>query len=211
MRTPGTPRRRQLLAAAYGAVNVVAALVLLILVAPILLSVALIIRLDDGGPVLFRQQRIGRFGVPFTIYKFRTMKVGAEAELAALIAATGGEISAFVKLAKDPRVTRVGRFLRASSVDELPQLVNVLRREMNLVGPRPQVTAEVETYDDVQWRRLLVLPGLTGLWQVSGRSELSSTDSLRLDDIYVRRQTAWMDLTILARTAWVVLGRRGAY
>lgn len=194
-----------------GAVNVLLASALLVGVLPVLVVVALLVRLSGPGPVLFRQQRIGRFGVPFTIYKFRTMRVDAEQELAQLVAAQGGSMGAYVKLEHDPRITRIGAILRATSLDELPQLLNVIKRDMNLVGPRPQIAAEVATYDHVHWRRLLVHPGITGLWQVSGRSSLSAEKALHLDDHYVRQRSLVMDLVLLARTAGAVLGRRGAY
>lgn len=191
--------------------NALVAATLIVLMAPLLLLVACSVRLSSPGPVLFRQQRVGRFGVPFTIYKFRTMRVGAEHELAALVEAEGGSIGAYVKLTHDPRITRVGRVLRATSLDELPQLFNVLKRDMNLVGPRPQIQAEVATYDHVHWRRLLVPPGITGLWQVSGRNDLSAEMALRLDDLYVRQRSIVLDTVLLFRTAWAVLARRGAY
>lgn len=191
--------------------NAIVAAALIVLLAPLLLIVAACVRLSSPGPVLFRQQRIGRFGVPFTIYKFRTMRMGAEHELAALVEAEGGTMGAFVKLTHDPRITRVGRFLRATSLDELPQLFNVLKRDMNLVGPRPQIQAEVATYDHVHWRRLLVPPGITGLWQVSGRNDLSVEMALHLDDLYVRQRSILLDTVLVFRTAWAVLARRGAY
>lgn len=191
--------------------NALVAATLIVLFAPLLAIVACAVRMSGPGPVLFRQQRIGRFGVPFTIYKFRTMRVGAEDELAGLVAAEGGTMGAFVKLGHDPRITRVGRVLRATSLDELPQLFNVLKRDMNLVGPRPQIQAEVATYDHVHWRRLLVPPGITGLWQVSGRNDLSVEMSLHLDDLYVKQRSVVLDTTLLFRTAWAVLARRGAY
>ncbi len=190
--------------------NALIAAVLIVLFAPLLVIVACAVRMSGPGPVLFRQQRIGRFGVPFTIYKFRTMRVGAEDELATLVAAEGGTMGAFVKLAHDPRITRVGRVLRATSLDELPQLFNVLKRDMNLVGPRPQIQAEVATYHHVHWRRLLVPPGITGLWQVSGRNDLSAERSLQLDDLYVKQRSLVLDAVLLVRTAWAVLARRGA-
>ena len=190
--------------------NVVGASVILLLLWPVLLAVAVAVWLDDRGPILFQQQRIGRYGRPFGIYKFRTMRTGAELELADLVAQSGEEMGAFVKISRDPRITRVGRILRATSLDELPQLLNVLRREMNLVGPRPQIQAEVDTYHEVHWRRLLVPPGMTGLWQVSGRSSLTPEESLELDSAYVRQRSARLDASLLLRTVPVVVTRRGA-
>lgn len=206
-----TPRRRGRVKNVLETVaNLVGAAVILLLLSPVFLAVALAVWLDDRGPVLFQQQRIGRYGRPFAIYKFRTMRAGAEHELAALVAESGARVGAFVKISGDPRITRVGRFLRATSLDELPQLLNVLRREMNLVGPRPQIQAEVDTYREVHWRRLLVLPGMTGLWQVSGRSALTPEESLELDSAYVRRRSARLDAALLLRTIPVVVTRRGA-
>ncbi len=194
-----------------GALNALVALVLLMAFVPLLLVVACLVRFSSPGPILFRQQRIGRFGVPFTIYKVRTMKVGAEQELQDLVRAQGGTVGAYMKVDGDPRITRIGAFLRATSLDELPQLLNVVKRDMNLVGPRPQIPDEVVTYHHLHWRRLLVPPGITGLWQVSGRSDLSAQQALELDDIYVKQRSAFFDTRLLFRTVWVVLARRGAY
>lgn len=207
----GTTRTARAVEHVTGALNALVALVLLILFAPLLLLVAGLVRLSGPGPILFRQQRVGRYGVPFTIYKFRTMKVGAEHELQELVLAQGGTVGAYMKIDGDPRVTRIGAFLRATSLDELPQLMNVVRRDMNLVGPRPQTPDEVTTYHHVHWRRLLVPPGITGLWQVSGRSDLSAQQALALDDLYVKQRTAFLDTVLLFRTVWAVVARRGAY
>ena len=149
-----------------------AAALALLLLLPLLVLVAVVVRLDSSGPVLFKQVRVGRYGRRFHILKFRTMRVGADAELRQLLAEQNGEMGAYVKLDSDPRITRVGAFLRKTSLDELPQLFNVVRGDMALVGPRPQTPAEIATYDVADWRRLLVRPGITGLWQVSGRSDL---------------------------------------
>jgi lipopolysaccharide/colanic/teichoic acid biosynthesis glycosyltransferase len=190
----------------------VAALVGLVLILPLLLLIAIAIRCTSRGPAIYRQTRIGQYGLPFTIYKFRTMRVGAERELLAVLAAEGQhEFTPYAKIKKDPRVTSLGRFLRKTSLDELPQLLNVVKGDMNLVGPRPQTPLEVSLYDGQAWRRLLVRPGITGLWQVSGRSELSADDGLALDDEYVRTWTPMLDVRLLARTASVLLTQRGAY
>lgn len=194
-----------------GALNALVALVLLVVFLPLLLIVAGLVRASGPGPILFRQQRVGRYGVPFTIYKFRTMRVGAEHELQDLVLSQGGELGAYMKLQGDPRVTRIGSLLRATSLDELPQLINVIRRDMNLVGPRPQTPDEVTTYHHIHWRRLLVPPGITGLWQVSGRSDLSAQQALALDDTYVKQRSAAFDTVLLFRTVWAVVARRGAY
>jgi exopolysaccharide biosynthesis polyprenyl glycosylphosphotransferase len=189
--------------------RVLAALGLLLL-APVLVGVAMAICLDSPGPALFCQTRTGRSGVPFTMLKFRTMHCDAEqrrAELSGLL--TGDSI--LFKLRDDPRTTRVGRFLRRYSLDELPQLVNVLRGDMALVGPRPPLPEEVARYQPDVHRRLAVKPGITGLWQVSGRSDLSWEESVRLDLRYVDNWSLRADVGILARTLGAVLHHRGAY
>lgn len=192
--------------------NRVVAALLILLFLPILAGCYLLVRTSSRGPAVFRQVRVGRYGRVFTIYKFRTMRLGADAELAAVLAEAGhGEITPFFKIPADPRITRVGRVLRATSLDELPQLVNVLRGDMNLVGPRPQSPAEVATYDVLTWRRLLMRPGMTGLWQVSGRSNLSALEGLELDLHYVRSWTPGLDVRVLLRTPRAILGQRGAY
>lgn len=177
---------------------------------PVLLGIALAVRLSSPGPVLYRQQRVGLGGQLYTMYKFRSMVVDAEARLAALQAANEGDGLLF-KIRHDPRVTPIGRWLRRFSLDELPQLLNVLGGTMSLVGPRPPLPTEVERYDSSVRRRLLVRPGLTGLWQISGRSDLSWDDSVRLDLRYVENWSLALDLLILWKTAAAVLGRRGAY
>ena len=178
---------------------------------PLMGAIALFIRLDSPGPVLFRQKRVGARGEEFEMLKFRTMCVDAEQRLAALQgAADAGNVVMF-KMKDDPRITRVGKVLRRFSIDELPQLINVLRGEMSLVGPRPPLPREVEGYESDAVRRLRVRPGLTGLWQVSGRSNLSWDESLRLDLWYVDNWCLALDLQILARTARAVLRGTGAY
>ena len=192
------------------AFDLVFASVALAILAPVLLVVALLIKLDDGGPVLFRQQRIGLRGEPFTIHKFRTMCVDAEAKIDALIAAQGGTALLF-KLEDDPRITRIGRFLRKYSIDELPQFWTALRGGMSVVGPRPQVAREVAEYTDIHHRRLLIKPGITGLWPVNGRSELSMEESIRLDLRYVENWSLVGDVVIILKTVGVVLRPSGAF
>jgi exopolysaccharide biosynthesis polyprenyl glycosylphosphotransferase len=182
----------------------VGALLLLMVLAPVLAAVAVCIKLEDRGPVLFRQVRVGHEGSSFSMVKFRSMVLDAEAQLPRLMAANDGAGPLF-KLRDDPRVTRTGRIIRKYSLDELPQLVNVLRGEMSLVGPRPPLPREVATYADATRRRLLVRPGLTGLWQISGRSDLSWDEAVRLDLYYVENWTPLLDLMILWRTVRVVL------
>jgi exopolysaccharide biosynthesis polyprenyl glycosylphosphotransferase len=184
----------------------------LVLLSPLLAACALAIRLDRHapGPALFRQVRVGRNGSTFAIYKFRTMRTDAETLLAELQAMNEHDGVLF-KLREDPRISRVGRFLRRYSLDELPQLVNVLRGEMSLVGPRPPLPSEVDDYPQDMRRRLVVKPGLTGLWQVSGRADLSWDEAMRLDLRYVENWSLTLDLIILMRTAAAVLRASGAY
>ncbi|WP_406072446.1 sugar transferase [Micromonospora sp. NBC_01638] len=177
---------------------------------PLIAFIALAIKLDSRGPVLFRQVRVGRGGQEFGVFKFRTMVVNADAMLAELTARNETDGLMF-KMRQDPRVTRVGRLLRKWSLDELPQLVNVLLGQMSLVGPRPPLPSEVARYDGDVARRLLVKPGMTGLWQVSGRSDLSWEDGIRLDLYYVENWSLAADLTILWKTFGAVLNGRGAY
>jgi exopolysaccharide biosynthesis polyprenyl glycosylphosphotransferase len=182
----------------------------LLVLSPVFLAVAALIKLDDGGPVFYRQSRIGLNGKAFPCLKFRSMSMGAEKRKADLRAEANHD-GALWKMQGDPRVTRVGSFLRRFSVDELPQLVNVLRGEMSLVGPRPQQAWEVETYTKAMRRRLLVRPGMTGLWQVSGRSSLPWSEAVRLDLYYVDNWSMVGDLLIIAKTVRAVLFSEGAY
>jgi exopolysaccharide biosynthesis polyprenyl glycosylphosphotransferase len=188
---------------------VFAALALLVL-SPLLLLVALLVKAQDGGPVFFRQPRIGRASQPFQMLKFRSMVVDAESRLEELRHRNESDGVLF-KMRRDPRITRLGRFLRRYSVDEIPQLVNVIRGQMSLVGPRPPLPSEVDRYATDVHRRLLVRPGLTGLWQVSGRSGLSWEESVRLDLYYVDNWSMTSDLVIIAKTVRAVLGKSGAY
>ena len=188
---------------------VVAAGVLVVL-SPLLLLVALLIRLQDGGPVLYRQRRVGANGAEFEMIKFRSMVVDAEAKLAEIAHANEHDGVLF-KIREDPRITRVGRFIRKFSIDELPQLLNVLKGEMSLVGPRPPLVNEYEQYEQDTHRRLLVRPGMTGLWQVSGRSDLPWSEAVRLDLYYVDNWSMVIDLVIMIKTVKAVLVSRGAY
>ncbi|CAA9310304.1 MAG: Exopolysaccharide biosynthesis polyprenyl glycosylphosphotransferase [uncultured Friedmanniella sp.] len=182
----------------------------LIVISPVLAALALAVKLNDGGPVIFRQTRVGLDGSTFTMLKFRSMHVDAEAKLAEL-RAQNPNMGHMFKMEDDPRITRVGKFLRKFSLDELPQLFNVLTGSMSLVGPRPPLQSEVDGYEDHARRRLLVTPGLTGLWQVSGRSLLSWEETVRLDLRYVENWTLTLDLLILWKTVFAVVARRGAY
>ncbi len=189
--------------------DVVGAGGLLILTAPIQLVIALAVKFDSKGPVLFRQVRVGRDSEPFSVLKIRTMVVDAEARLAELRELNEADGPLF-KMANDPRITRVGRFLRVTSLDELPQLWNVIRGDMSLVGPRPALPHETEEWDALLTQRLRVKPGITGMWQVSGRSDTTFEDYTRLDLYYVDNWSLATDLAILAKTVPVVLLRRGA-
>lgn len=181
----------------------------LALLGPLVAALSLAIHLQDGGPAWFRQRRVGRRGRPFEMYKLRTMVVGAPEALDALRSANGVDGPAF-KHPNDPRVTPLGRVLRRWSLDELPQLVNVLRGEMSLVGPRPPLPEEVAQYERWQLRRLSVRPGMTGLWQVSGRADLPFARWMELDLLYVDRWSLWLDLVLLLRTIPAVVGGAGA-
>jgi lipopolysaccharide/colanic/teichoic acid biosynthesis glycosyltransferase len=190
------------------------ALLLVVFLLPLLVAVALAVWMQDRGPVFFAQRRLGRGGRSFRCLKFRTMAVDAEARLDALLSRdpfARAEWARDQKLRKDPRVTRLGNFLRKSSLDELPQLFNVLRGEMNLVGPRPIVEAEICRYGRRYAHYCSVRPGITGLWQVSGRNDVSYRTRVAMDCLYATRRTLGLDLYILATTIPVVLGRRGSY
>jgi exopolysaccharide biosynthesis polyprenyl glycosylphosphotransferase len=190
--------------------DLVGATLLLFAFSPVLIASALAVRLTSRGPVLYHSIRPGIGGKPFACFKFRTMYHGADrqqAELEAMNEAGG----AIFKIRDDPRVTRVGRLLRRYSIDELPQLMNVLRGEMSLVGPRPLPQRDFERLEEWHKKRYLVLPGITGLWQVSGRSDLDFDDLVRLDFLYLERWSVFLDLTILLKTLPAVVSRRGAF
>jgi len=187
--------------------DILGAALALVVFSPILLGVAVLVRIRDGSPILFRQTRIGLHGRPFTLYKFRTMIPDAEARLAELLALNEIEGQAF-KLSNDPRLTRTGRFLRRTSLDELPQFWNVLRGEMSIVGPRPPLPREVAAYDLWHRRRLSMKPGITGLWQVSARHEEDFDRWVELDLAYIDRWSLWLDFKIMARTIPAMLQGR---
>jgi len=191
-------------------VDVCLALAGLTLLLPLVPLIVILIKLDSNGAVLFAQRRVGQGGRLFTCYKFRSMVRDAESmksELAQLIEATG---PAF-KIRRDPRISEIGAFLRRSSLDEVPQLVNVLLGQMSIVGPRPQIPAEVELYEGWHRRRLEVKPGITCLWQIAGRSHIGFDEWMRLDLQYVRRRSLRLDLWIILRTLPAVIARKGAY
>jgi exopolysaccharide biosynthesis polyprenyl glycosylphosphotransferase len=186
------------------------ALAALVAVLPVMCAAALAIKLGSRGPIFYSSERIGIDGRPFPMLKFRTMVDGADNQLSALLDRNEGEGLLF-KIREDPRVTPIGRLLRRFSIDELPQFINVLRREMSVVGPRPPLRREVEAYDGDVQRRLLVRPGVTGLWQVSGRSDLPWDKAVRLDLSYVDNWSMGGDLVIIAKTVQAVFDRTGAY
>lgn len=192
------------------ALDVIGASIALVLLAPLMLLIALAIKIDSPGPVLFRQIRIGKGGKPFWFFKFRSMVRNAEQmkrELTARNEAKGGPV---FKMRNDPRITRVGRFLRRYSLDELPQLIHVLHGEMSLVGPRPPLPSEVASYGEWELRRLSVTPGLTCLWQISGRSDIGFREWVELDHIYIDTMSFWTDLKILLFTVPAVITGKGA-
>jgi exopolysaccharide biosynthesis polyprenyl glycosylphosphotransferase len=188
----------------------VVALLGVLVLSPVILLIAIAIKLDSKGPVFFKQERLGKGTRRFTMIKFRSMYIDGDArigELAALNEATGP----LFKMRRDPRITRVGRILRRTSLDELPQLFNVLSGKMSVVGPRPPLPRELTGFDDIQRARLRVLPGLTGLWQVSGRSDLPFAEMVRLDMEYIERRSVLLDLRIIVMTVPSVVLGVGAY
>jgi exopolysaccharide biosynthesis polyprenyl glycosylphosphotransferase len=182
----------------------------LIVASPMLIGAAVAVKLSSRGPVFYYAERIGMDGKTFKMIKFRSMYEGSDAKIAEMMDNSGRELLYF-KVKDDPRITPVGKWLRKFSIDEMPQFINVLKGEMSIVGPRPQVAREVEAYDDLIGTRLFVRPGVTGLWQVSGRNDLSIEDSKRLDMSYVENWSMGLDIQICFRTAQVVLTGRGAY
>ena len=191
--------------------DVVVSLIAIILSSPIMLVTAIAIKLEDHGPVFYRQERIGLRGKPFKIHKFRSMYVNADAKLAEVAAANGQELGARVKIKKDPRITKVGHFIRKTSIDELPQFFDSLIGTMSVVGPRPQRQFEVDEYNQVYATRLLVKPGITGPWQVSGRNDLSEEESQQLDVGYVQGWSVIGDIVYILRTIGTVVHPNGAY
>ncbi|MHB8840622.1 MAG: sugar transferase [Candidatus Aquicultor sp.] len=192
----------------------------LVLLSPLFLLLAVMVKVDSPGPALFSQKRVGRNQKEFTFYKFRSMYANCDERLhhdyMAKLISTGAQESlkgkdGCFKLEEDPRVTRIGRFLRKSSLDELPQLVNVLKGDMSLVGPRPAIGYEVEMYEPWHMGRLAVKPGITGLWQVSGRSEKDFQEMVELDLDYIDNWSVWFDLKIIMKTFVVVFSRQGAW
>lgn len=190
--------------------DIAIALAALVVCAPLFALVAIAIKFDSAGRVFHSQERIGRDGVPFRLFKLRSMAPEAEA-VRGLLAADSDITGPVFKMRNDPRVTRIGKFLRKYSIDELPQLVNVLAGQMSIVGPRPPLPEEVETYEPWHMQRLSVTPGLTCIWQVSGRNHVSFERWVRMDIEYIENQSIWLDLKLLVLTIPAVLSGRGAY
>jgi exopolysaccharide biosynthesis polyprenyl glycosylphosphotransferase len=197
------------------AIDIALAGLLLLLLLPSLVIIAAAVRVSSSGPILFRQRRIGRGGASFTLLKFRTMYRDSDTQIheayyQTLVSGTAQPVGSTFKLRNDPRITPIGRVLRRFSLDELPQFINVLRGDMSLVGPRPPLPYEVKLYGEREYRRLAVTPGVTGLWQVSGRAALDFQQMIDLDLDYIDNWSLWMDIQILARTPLVVLTGCGA-
>ena len=189
--------------------DIFCSVIALIVLSPIFLVTAIAVR-SDGGPVIYSQIRIGKNEKPFRMYKFRSMCVNAESMLDELLPQNDLTGPAF-KMKEDPRITNVGKFIRKYSIDELPQLINIIKGDMSIVGPRPPLPREVAQYNDYQRQRLLVTPGLTCFWQTYGRSQLSFDDWMKMDMNYIQRRSFLLDITLIIKTIFAVLFKRGAY
>ena len=181
------------------------------ILSPLFLAIALAVKISSPGPVFFCQVRVGRYGRHFRFYKFRSMRQNAEQQKDGLLAQNESKDGVIFKMKEDPRITRVGKFLRRTSLDELPQLWNVFIGDMSLVGPRPPVPSEVEKYTLEDRKRLDVIPGLTCLWQIKGRSEIPFKEQVRLDKEYILAPSVWKDIMILFKTIPAIIGGKGAY
>ena len=190
--------------------DVICSTLLIALISPAFLLLAALVKLEDGGPVIFTQVRVGRWGRLFQMYKFRSMCRDAEEKLSDVLLQNQHQQGVTFKMKQDPRITRVGRWMRRYSLDELPQLFNVLKGDMSLVGPRPPLPREVELYSIADRRRLAATPGLTCFWQIGGRSEIDFKEQVQLDVLYIESQSLWLDLKILCRTIPAVLSGKGA-
>ena len=192
-------------------IDVFGSLVGMILLSPVFLGIALAVKLTSPGPVIFAQVRVGRYGRHFRFYKFRSMYVDAEERKKELLAKNESKDGVIFKMKDDPRITKVGKFLRRTSLDELPQLWNVFIGDMSLVGPRPPVPKEVQEYTLDDRKRLDVIPGITCLWQIRGRSEIPFHEQVRLDKEYIMAPSIWTDIKILLKTIPAIIGGKGAY
>jgi len=193
------------------AVDIMASFVGMVVLSPLFLAIATAVKLSSPGPVIFSQVRVGRYGRHFRFYKFRSMKVGSDAHKAELMSKNESKDGVIFKMKDDPRITKVGKVLRRTSLDELPQLWNVFIGDMSLVGPRPPVPSEVAQYTLEDRKRLDVIPGITCLWQIKGRSEIPFNEQVRLDKEYILAPGFWKDVKILLKTIPAILGGKGAY
>ena len=193
------------------AIDIFGSLACMILLSPVFLAIAIAVKLSSPGPVIFRQVRVGRYGRHFRFYKFRSMRTDAEALKSKLMEKNESKDGVIFKMKDDPRITKVGRFIRRTSLDELPQLWNVFIGDMSLVGPRPPVPSEVAEYTLEDRKRLDVIPGITCLWQIKGRSEIPFHEQVRLDKEYILASGVWKDLVILLKTIPAIIGGKGAY
>jgi len=197
--------------AAKRAMDILGSFIGMILLSPVFIGIAAAVKFTSPGPVIFSQVRVGRYGRHFRFYKFRSMYIDAEARKAELLAQNESKDGVIFKMKDDPRITKVGKFLRRTSLDELPQLWNVFIGDMSLVGPRPPVPSEVAEYTLEDRKRLDVIPGITCLWQIGGRSEIPFHEQVRLDKEYIYSQGIWKDFKILLKTIPAILGGKGAY
>ena len=197
--------------AAKRAIDILASGIGMILISPVYLAIAAAVKFTSPGPVIFSQIRVGRYGRHFRFYKFRSMRTDAEAMKDSLMAQNESKDGVIFKMKDDPRITKVGKFLRRTSLDELPQLWNVFIGDMSLVGPRPPVPREVEQYTLEDRKRLDVIPGITCLWQIKGRSTIPFNEQVRLDKEYILAPSVWKDIVILLKTIPAILGGKGAY
>ena len=191
--------------------DIVFSALVMMLLSPVFLAIAVAVKASSPGPVFFSQTRVGRYGRNFKFYKFRSMRQDAEAQKVALLAQNESADGVIFKMKNDPRITKVGRFLRRTSLDELPQLWNVFIGDMSLVGPRPPVPSEVQEYTLEDRKRLDVIPGITCLWQIQGRSEIPFNEQVRLDKEYILAPSVWKDIVILLKTIPAIIGGKGAY
>lgn len=193
-------------------VDILGSILGLLICLPVILIVITLIKLEDGGPIIFKQIRVGKDGKEFFIYKFRSMRIDAEKIKSALLSKNAVS-GAMFKMKNDPRITKIGKFIRKTSLDEIPQFVNVLKGDMSLVGPRPPLREEVDLYSKYDKQRLMVTPGISGLWQVSGRSNLSFSEMVELDLKYIQKRSVWLDLKIMLKTIWHIIPtkRNGAF
>lgn len=204
------PDARKAYSAVKRVMDVICSAAALVILSPVFLVTIIAIRLD-GGPAFYTQTRVGKNGVPFKMYKFRSMCVDADKMLDSLLQYNDLATGPAFKMIHDPRVTKVGHFIRKYSIDELPQLLNIIKGDMSIVGPRPPLPREVEQYTDYQKQRLMVTPGLTCYWQTYGRSDIPFDRWVQMDLEYIQKRSLWVDIKLIARTIYTVIFKRGAY